>query len=114
MTEENIINVINLKDGDIVLGNWKNKDQNRSYYKALGDRDITNIKDSESKDKAILKKTQEWLLAYSVFNGTGFLKGNTVEETFTKIEDLDILEATKLGQAFNDYAEAMVESIKKK
>ena len=108
------VNIVDLKDGQIVFASWKNKDQNKSYYKSLNDRDIIGIRDKDSKEKAILKKTQEWLLAYSVWNGSGFLKGNSIEETFEKIQELDIIEATKLGTAFNDFATDMVESIKKK
>lgn len=107
-------NTVELKDGPIVFGHWKNKDQTKAYYKALQDKDIVAIKDAESKDKAILKSTQDWLLAYSIWNGTGFLRGDNIEKTYENIQDLDIIEATKLGQAFNDYAIEMTESIKKK
>ena len=106
--------IVDLKNGQIIFASWKNKDQNKSYYKALNDKDIIGIRDKDSKEKAILKKTQEWLLAYSVHNGSGFLKGTTIIETFDNIQDMDIVEATNLGSAFNTFANDMVESIKKK
>ena len=107
-------NLVELTDGNISLGRWKNKDQNKSYYRALQDKDLMGIKDEDSKDKAVMKVTQDWLLAYSVWNGSGFLKGDTLEKTYENIQELDIMEATVLGKAFNKFATDMVESIKKK
>jgi hypothetical protein len=107
-------NVVDLEIGQVVFGRWKNKDQNKAFFKALQDKDIVNIKDADSKEKAILKVTQDWLLAYSIWNGNGVLKGSSLEETYEHIQNLDIIDATNLGKAFNDYATEMAEHLKKK
>lgn len=105
---------IKLKGGEITFGLWKNHENDESYIRACSDKTIMSIPDVEKRNEILQARTSEWIIAYSIQNGLGYLKGNNVEETFVNIQKMTIDESTKLGQAFVEFAKQTTEELKKK
>jgi len=106
--------MISLKEGDIKFGRWKNRENNDCILRAVKDIRVQGIKDKEMKQIVLAGLIKEWQIAYSIFHGEGFLKGDTVEKTKFKIDELDVIEASKLGDSFDKFQSDLVGDVAKK
>jgi hypothetical protein len=106
--------MVTLKGGEVTFGRWKNIDLNKAMVKACQDSELNRVSDSELKNKLVIRFSTEWVMAFSIYRGSGFLKGKTVEETYSNIQNLDITESTMLGQAFEEFGKQISEEVKKK
>ena len=107
-------NQVSLKEGTITFGKWNNGDSNNAVRRACSDRELSRITAKIGMSTYINAMTLNWLIAYSVQKGSGFLKGDRVEETFSKIQKLEPGDAYSLGKAFYEFQEMVIGDIKKK
>ena len=105
---------VELSNGRVGFGKWKNGEATDALIKACKNKKLIGITDEQIKQTIIDRIASEWIISYSIFHGGGFLKGATVDQTFDKIQELDIDEATKLGKAFNEFNNSISEEVKKK
>jgi len=105
---------IELSKGRVGFGKWKNGEATEALIKACKNKRLNGIEDEGMKKMIIDRTASEWIIAYSIFHGGGFLKGPTVESTYEKIQELDIDEATKLGSAFKEFNDSLSNEVKKK
>ena len=105
---------VKLSGGEITFGVWTNGDGNQAVRRACSDRELSRITTEKGLQMYVNAMTTNWLLAYSIQRGSGFLKGESVVDTFNNIQKLKIDDAAKLGRAFKEFHDSIMEDVKKK
>ncbi|MFW6311887.1 MAG: hypothetical protein ACOC1K_06600 [Nanoarchaeota archaeon] len=107
-------NSVKLKGGKIIFGKFKNKDKKEAYLNALERSEKYNKLSKEKRELLIENDTQEWIVAFMIQRGMGFLKGKNVNETYENLLELDFEDAYKLGHAAGEFLNKVQGDIKKK